>query len=253
MDSYLEHAIQIVREAGQIAKHGFGHSSVLHRKPLGDVVTDIDLQIESHILTSLAKLYPDHDFNSEEQGCKTSGSAFTWILDPIDGSKYYAKGLPLYSISLALEQSGKMILGVVYSPQTDQLFAATSGRGATLNRVPIRCSGETHLAAATLFVELPNIDSSPDERNAATQRLKLLIDHVYRVRVLGTGALGLCYCGMGGVDAYLNLASPWKTVDLAAGQVIVEEAGGVFLSYGRNILAGSDRLCQRITTLIDLK
>ena len=151
----LREAEKVVRDAGEIAKHGFGDSPVLREKADSDIVTEGDLQVHRYVSSRLQELYPGHALLSEEAGAQGQDAEYVWILDPIDGTKYYARGVPLYSISLALERRGETILGVVFNPQSDQMYRAAKGQGATLDNRPIQCSSVTRLEVAMLSVEIP--------------------------------------------------------------------------------------------------
>ena len=225
MKALLRHAERVVREASEYARGNFNKDIVTSEKGNGDLVTSIDLEVEKYILKELAERYHDHGFDSEEKGQQHAEAEYVWVLDPIDGTKYYAKGNPLYSISLALRHRGKFVLGVVYCPEFEQMYCAYAGGGATLNGQPIHCSQEKDLGQATLCLEIPSKDSPSEELSWALDKMRVFIDNTLRVRILGVGSIGLCLSAMGGFDAWVSLASSWKSYDLAAGQVIMQEAG----------------------------
>jgi myo-inositol-1(or 4)-monophosphatase len=255
LDNFLATAEKIVREAGLIAKKMSSYPQVLKHKEHGDIVTEGDLSVEEYVLSSLKEQFPNHGFDSEEKGGENIKAEYVWVLDPIDGTKYYAKNIPLYSVSLALEYRGEPVLGVVYSPEFDQMYCAAAGCGAALNGNSINCSSEKHLDNATVCVETPSRDSSKDERQWAIEKMSMVIEHAYRMRIIGVGSLGLCWCAIGGFDAYLNLGCIWKRCDHAAGKVIIQEAGGEFHYFGKQkkqIIAGPASLCNEIRTMINL-
>jgi myo-inositol-1(or 4)-monophosphatase len=253
LDAFLETAKQIVHEAGQIAGREFGASRIVRTKQYSDIVTEGDLRVEEHVLSKLRQSYPDHGFVSEEAGEHCRDAEYVWILDPIDGTKYYARGIPLYSISLALKRRRELILGVVLIPETGQMFCGAAGSGAELNGRPIRCSRAAGLEQSTVCLEIPSRDSPPQQRTWAIGKMAVLVDCVQRVRILGVAPFGLCFCAAGGFDAYVNLGSAPKEHDIAAGQVILTAAGGRFCRLGQRIVAGPSGLCGQLVDLLGLQ
>lgn len=255
MNDLLEVAEKTVREAGLLAKEILPLSKVLHYKNFGEPVTEGDIRVEEFVISSLKKLFPVHGFDSEEIGKKNPKAEYVWILDPIDGTKYYAKGIPLYSVSLALAHHGELVLGVVYSPESDRMYCASVGERASLNGKTIHCSGQDHMENASICLEIPSRDSPQGEVQWALGKMSKLIEQAYRVRIIGVGSLGLCFCASGGFDAYVNLGCLWKYCDHAAGQIILQQAGGQFYYVGKQkkqIVAGPEALCDEIRALMDL-
>jgi len=215
----LEFAIDIVKDAADIGITNGANPQIIRDKPGGDLVTDADLGVETFIKDAVYTRFPEHDFISEESEGKSTGSIYEWILDPVDGTKYYARRVPLYAISLALRIDGKLSLGVVYSPLMGQLFTAASGIGAFLNGEQIFCSHQDKLAEAMVCAEIPSRHSTKEDRDRALGQLRTVIDSVQRVRVIGVSSLGLCWTAMGGFDAYVNLGSASHIWDVAGGRV----------------------------------
>ncbi len=257
MRDFLDIAREIVNEAGLIAKQLLHDSRIIKHKDYGDIVTAGDLQVDNYVITELKKRFPDHGFDSEESGKDNENAEYVWVLDPIDGTKYYARDVPLWSISLALMQRGKTvpILGVVYFPEANRMYCASAGRGATLNDNPIYCAKEEDLEKASICVEIPSRYSPPTDIQWAMEKMSVLVSCAYRIRIIGVGSLGLCFCATGGFDAYVNIGSIWKYCDHAAGQIIVQEAGGEFSYLGkqrRDIVAGPPALCDKIKDLLNI-
>jgi myo-inositol-1(or 4)-monophosphatase len=256
VSALLAAAKKIVQEAGHRASRlSLGSRKILKRKKNGDLVTTGDHDVEKYVRKELEKQFPDHGLVFEEMGQKNPTAEYVWILDPIDGTKYYAKGIPLYSVSLALARDRELILGVVYTPELDRMYCASSGQGATLNGHKIQCSNETYLDKTSICLEIPSRDSTDAELRWALEKMSVLIEQTYRVRIIGVGSLGLCFCASGGFDAYVNLGSMWKRHDIAAGQVIVQEAGGEFLYVGeeeKQIIAGPETLCSKIRDILKI-
>lgn len=244
----------IVIKAGKKAKEKIHTAKITHVKEKGDLVTETDLLVEHIIFKYLSKHYPEHGFISEEMGEKKRDSDYVWILDPIDGTKYYAKGLPLYSISLALEYKGSLIQGIVCIPETGQLFYANNGnrQGAFLNKKRIYCSHEEELKNIIVCLEIPNLDSGADTLKRALEKIQLLIREVKRIRIIGVTSIGICYCASGGFDLYLNLGSNSGYHDYAAGKVIIEQAGGEFRLLKNTIIAGNPVIVKKVMDLLEL-
>ena len=249
-DELLKAAEQIVRDAGAKARQMIHRAGVLEHKEHGDIVTDGDLCVEEHVISSLKKLFPDHGFISEERGTERADAEYVWTLDPIDGTKYYARDVPLWAISLALSRGGKPQLGIVFSPELDRLYSALTGNGATLNSRPIHCSVVKHLEQASICLEIPNRDSTADERKWALAKMSELVERAFRVRIIGVSSLGLCFCAAAGFDAFVSLSSPWHEWDVAAGRLILRESGGDYRTHGRRIIAGPATLCDQIQALL---
>ncbi len=252
MDELLPAAEQIVRDAGAKAREMIHRARVLEHKEHGDIVTDGDLYVEEHVISSLKKLFPDHGFVSEERGAERADAEYVWTLDPIDGTKYYARDVPLWAISLALARNGEPLLGIVFSPELDRLYSARTGKGATLNSRPIHCSAEQHLEQASICLEIPNRDSDDDERKWAMAKLSELVERAFRVRIIGVSALGLSLCAASGFDAFVSLNSQWHEWDVAAGRVILRESGADYRTHGRQIIAAPAALCDQIQATLGI-
>lgn len=253
ISEFLQTAEPIVRDAGEIAKQFFGKPIRCPDKAGGEIVTETDREVEKLIFSQLKSAFPDHGFLGEESGEQDLESEFVWILDPIDGTRYFASGVPLYSISLALRQGDDLIAGIVYNPESNQFFSAGAGLGATLNNTLIRCSEVTELRDAILCVEIPHRHYPTEIITEALGHISSIIGHVDRIRIIGVSALGLCYCASGGFDAYLNISTGSKTWDLAAGKFILKEAGGLISTTAKNqFVGGPPPLHDALQKLLDL-
>ncbi len=249
-DELLKAAEQIVRDAGTQARRMIHRARTVEHKEHGDIVTDGDLCVEEHVISSLKELFPDHGFISEEKGTERPDAEYVWTLDPIDGTKYYARDVPLWTISLALSRRGEPQLGIVFSPELDRLYSARTGNGATLNGRPIHCSTEQHLEQASICLEIPNKDSPADERQWALAKMSELVERAYRVRIIGVSSLGLCFCAAAGFDAFVSLNSPWHEWDVAAGRLILRESGADYRTHGRQLIAAPAALCDKLQALL---
>lgn len=246
LDDYAHHAAQIARDAGQILRDRFGQPHDVRFKGAIDLVTEADRAAEDLIADRLRTLCPDHDLLCEEGSVgASSGSAFRWVVDPLDGTTNFAHGLPTFAVSMALEDAGIPVVGVVYDPMRDELFVARRGGGATLNGIPIHVSGVDQLISSILVTGF----SYDFERRAQQAEVwRDFLTRVQAIRQTGSAALNLCYIAAGRLDGYWERGlSPW---DVAAGAVIVTESGGAvtnmrggsFHSDDREVLASNGRL-----------
>jgi myo-inositol-1(or 4)-monophosphatase len=250
---FMVEAKAIVHSAGGMAKRRVFGCTVEYVKPFDNIVTSADKGINAFVIGALRDRFPEHGIDSEETGAANREVDYVWVLDPIDGTKYYARGLPFYTVSLALKHKGNLVLGIVYAPEFDHMYCAVSGDGATLNDRPILISETEALEAASVYLEIPSRTSPLRSRISAVDKLPILLNHAGRIRVIGVGSLGLCFCATQSFDVYVNLGSALKEHDIAAGRVILKEAGGEFLAMGEEngyVVAGPTALCTQICRLL---
>jgi len=251
----LTTAIEAVVRAGEIQLAHLGSDIRVDKKGTIDLVTEVDVAIERTFRDLVAGRFPDHQVLGEEMG----GSAVPpkgacWVFDPIDGTTNYAHGLPIFCASLALEMDGTAELGAVYDPTRRELFTAERGGGAFLNGRPIHVSPAETLVDAMLVTGFPY-----DVHARVAEIVGLFGEFVGRaraVRRLGSAALDLCYVAAGRLDGFWeNDLKPW---DIAAGSLIVAEAGGrvtglhgePFTSRQGHVLATNDRIHQAMLDVI---
>ncbi|MFZ5877588.1 MAG: inositol monophosphatase family protein [Nitrospirota bacterium] len=220
--AWLDLAVDAARAAGEIIRTGMSDALDIRYKGAINLVTQIDVAAERAVVERLRARTPDHDILAEEGSNRTGGSPYRWLIDPLDGTTNYAHRFPFFCVSIGLQQDDHVVLGVVLDPVRDELFAAVRGGGATLNGSPLSVSATETLdksLVVTGFAYDPQYDTNVNFRHfEAMSRV------VRGVRRTGSAALDLCYVAAGRSDGFWELAlSPWDT---AAGQVIVEEAGG---------------------------
>jgi myo-inositol-1(or 4)-monophosphatase len=228
----LDFAIETAREAGRVLAERFGRTSleVTHKGDI-DLVTESDLAAERVILERIRSHYPRHAILAEEAGkVETEADAgegvYKWIVDPLDGTTNYAHGYPCYCVSIALERKGELVIGVIHDPTRDETFAAERGAGATLNGRRIRVSDKSDLNEALLCTGYPY---DVRGRNNFVRNFKNFILHAQGVRRDGSAALDLAYVACGRFDGFWEEGlRPW---DVAAGALLVEEAGGRVSRY----------------------
>lgn len=236
----------ICREAGAFQLTHFGqiHSGQISDKGLNQLVSFVDIETEKLLVQKLEKLVPHCKFVTEEGTENGLDSASkTWIIDPLDGTTNFLHGLGAFSISVALYEGNEAILGVVYVPIWDEMFSALKGNGAKLNGNPISVAKTTQLKESLIATGFPYYEF--DQMEAYLGILKELMQKTHGLRRMGSAAIDLAYTACGRFDGFFELGlSPW---DVAAGILIVEEAGGRvsdfvggnnFL-YGKSILASS--------------
>jgi len=218
-------AVEAARAAGRLLRDELsGVRHIAYKGMPTNLVTEMDQRAEAEILERLRGAFPDDAILSEEHGVAASGrSGRRWIVDPLDGTTNYAHGLPIFGVSIALETERGVVLGVVYDPSRDELFVGERGRGATLNDAPIRVSATATLGESLLTTGFPyNIretrDTNLPEYAAFSVRARA-------VRRLGSAVIDLAYVACGRFDGFWELRlGSW---DVAAGSVLVEEAGGL--------------------------
>jgi myo-inositol-1(or 4)-monophosphatase len=254
MTNELEAALSAARSAGQVLRSGFGTEHSITYKGEVDLLTEIDEQAERLIREDLLGTFPTYGMLAEEGGELAGEEGARWIVDPLDGTTNYAHQLPIFCVSIALERSGEVVLGVVHDPMGEETFVAERGRGATLNGEPIKVSDTEELIRALIATGFPyDRAQMPD----ALELFGRFAASTQGMRRLGSAALDLCYVASGRLEGYYERGIwPW---DLAAGSVIVEEAGGKLTNYrgdvldldGREIVASNGRLHPSIMRLME--
>ena len=221
MSSYLDTAAGIAREAGSLLSSYFERRIGFELKGEHDLVTDADRASERLVVERLKQHYPSHDIVAEEGGGHQTGAEDPWYVDPLDGTTNFAHSFPVYNVTLALERAGELIAGVIYDPNRDEMFAAERGGGARLNGEPVRVSNVMRLEDSLSATGFP---SRKRHQNVNIHFYYQLAIMSHGVRRAGATAIDLAYVACGRLDAFweFNL-SPW---DMAAGILIVEEAGG---------------------------
>ncbi len=228
-------------KAGRVLVHDFGEVEQLQvsRKGPADFVSTADRAAERVLREELGRARPDFAFLMEETGA-VAGTAEgrRWIVDPLDGTTNFLHGIPHFAVSIGLEQDGEIVAGVVYNPVTDELYWAEKGQGAFLNDRRLRVSGRRHLEDALIATGMPFLGHGDPVVFQA--ELQALMPRIAGIRRFGAASLDLAYVAAGRYDAFWERGlSPW---DVAAGIVIVREAGG-FVSEieggHRQLTAGS--------------
>jgi myo-inositol-1(or 4)-monophosphatase len=229
--NFLSTAWEAADAAGILIRERWQEPKNIDYKGPIDLVTSVDREAEQRIVEVLRNRFPDHSILAEEETDRVGiENRHRWIIDPLDGTTNFAHGYPQFSVSIALEFDGGVILGLVYDPLRGECFQAVKGEGATLNDSAIRISGVKELDKALLATGFPY-----DQRERADFYLsffKAFMTRSQGIRRNGSAALDLCYVACGRLDGFWELKlRPWDT---AAGALIVEEAGGRLSDFSGN-------------------
>ena len=223
LSAALETAIHAAREAGELLNKHAGQPHDVNEFHAHDIKLALDVESQDLITKRLLGRFPDHAIYGEEGLAGDQSSEWQWIVDPIDGTVNYFYGLPHYCISIALRRAGEMQLGVIYDPSRDELWETVKGGASLLNGRPIRVSDRTELADSVVSI---GFAKSKATINAGLQLLPKYVERVRKCRMMGSAALDLAYVATGRLDAYIEQSvSLW---DVAAGMLLVENAGGRF-------------------------
>lgn len=252
-------ALRAARQAGEYIVRASDRLDIIavSEKGSNDYVTEVDRSAEDIIIKLLQKTYPDHDFQAEESGSSNKGSDYCWIIDPLDGTTNFIRGIPHYAVSIACQYQGRLEHAVVYNPVTREEFTASRGRGAQLNGRRIRVSSRTHLDGALLGTGIPFRNHQSDKLPGYLQTLGELAPQVAGIRRAGSAALDLAYVAAGRFDAFWEMGlQPW---DMAAGLLLIQEAGGLvsdfaggnrYLETG-NIVTGNPKCFKHVLQVVN--
>ncbi len=231
-------AAMAASKAGEILKAHFREERQVKYKGRANIVTDVDLQVENSLKSLLQSEYPDHGILAEESEPLRGDSNYTWILDPLDGTNNYSFGIPFFSTVIALTEGEDVLLSIVYEPLRDELFSAQKGKGAFLNNHPISVSKKMTVEDSLIGLDLGYVN---EEGKRILEFITRLWPDMYAYRIMGSSALGMAYTACGRLDLYFHLlVYPWE---LASGQLLVTEAGGVATDWeGRPLTTGESSI-----------
>lgn len=250
MSDLLQFMTDLARRAGGIQLERLGRRHQIEYKGAINLVTEVDRECEELIVQEIARRFPGDDILAEEGSGSRSDSGRRWVIDPLDGTVNYAHGFPVFCVSLALESDGELAAGVIFDPNRGEIFAAERGRGATMNGGPIQVSSAAILKQSLLATGFAYFDYSGEQGEEVENLAHFgnFIRNARAVRRLGSAALDLAWIACGRLEGFWELfLKPW---DMAAGVLLVQEAGGrvtsfdggAFDLYGTEILASNGRV-----------
>lgn len=250
---YLDKAVELALAAGKAQLSYFRNPNLKSETKLNnfDIVTEADKASEKIIIGGIRDSFPEHSILSEESGSDGNNDAeWRWVIDPLDGTTNFNQGLPIFSVSIALQRNGETVVGVVYAPYLNEMFTAVKGEGSYLNGKRLKVNRKYDLSTMVVSTGMPyDRDRNPDNNLDNISRVSL---KVRGVRRYGSAAIDLCYTAAGYFDAYweLNLHL-W---DIAAGALVLSEAHGTAQSIRTDrkysIIAGSPESLSALRPLI---
>ena len=248
-------ALRIAREAGTLALDYYRRVGELNviSKGTQDFVTEADRNVEVRVREMIAQAFPDDGIVGEEHAPKQGITGYTWVIDPIDGTANFINSIPAWTVVLAVVKEDQTVEGVIHDPVHDETFAATRGKGATLNGAPMRCPADARFDRGSISVGYCN-------RAGVETTTRFLGDVMARGGVFsrsGSGALSLAYVAAGRYVGYLE--EHMNAWDCLAGQLIISEAGGrvedqsanQMIAQGGRVIAGSAGLFDELVMLAD--
>lgn len=222
MADFLECATEIAHRAGSLLRYYFERHVRFELKGDFDLVTEADRASEKLIVEELTKRFPDHGIVAEEGSGHESPSEYRWYVDPLDGTTNFAHAYPVYNVTLALEKAGELVAGVIFDPMRGELFTCEKGGGAFLNGSRIHVSRTPGMNESLFSTGFPSRRRHLDVNIHFYHQLAMAS---HGVRRGGAAAIDLAYVACGRLDGYWEFGlSPW---DMAAGKLLVEEAGGI--------------------------
>jgi fructose-1,6-bisphosphatase/inositol monophosphatase family enzyme len=218
----IEVAWRCVRAAGEIALSRFRGEHAVAVKGRGNVVTESDVEAELRIKDILRYEFPDHAILSEETAADTDPSTgWVWVIDPIDGTKNYSMGIPVWCINVALCFDAQPVIGITFDAVHDEAFWGIAGRGAFVNEEPMVASASPDVASSVIGIDLGYDDALGGDQITLMSRI---FPDVQAIRILGSAALAFAYAACGRLDLFTHLnVAPW---DVAAGMLLIRESGG---------------------------
>ena len=253
--NFLQFALELAKEAGKTQLRYFGNiSSVIKKSSNIDLVTNADIKSEEIIISRIKEKYPDHSIVTEESDNILESSEYTWIVDPLDGTTNFTHNLPIFAVSIALKKSNEIICGVVYNPAADKCFYAEKDKGAFLNGVTIYPTKSESLSDSLLATGFPYLHD--EKYDLSFTIFKDFYDCTRGLRRLGAAALDLCFVAMGRFDGFYEFElNSW---DIAAGSLIVREAGGLVTDWdgkelplnGKRILASNKKIHKEMMRIL---
>lgn len=248
-------AIEAAKKAGEVFQELRGKEIKYEMKNPHDILAEADIESERVILETISRDFPEHSIFAEEKGEVIKDSEYTWIIDPLDGTINFEKGLDEYCTSIAVEKNDETILGLIYQHHLNRLFIAEKGKGAFLNGERLSVSDE--LSMVNMLLSMDNT-SHIDYRIKNYQVLSKICDRVRSVRICGSGSLHFTRMASGSIDLYFKLlrCNYW---DYAPGALLIKEAGGMvtdlkgekYTKHSKNFVASNGKLHQEFLDILN--
>lgn len=232
----INNAKEIALLGGKYLKENFMKNIRVDIKGYKDLVTEVDYKCEEIVIKEIERRFPSHSILSEEKGLIDKNSEYKWILDPLDGTINFAKGIPLFGIILSLLHNDETILGVIYLPMLNELYYCEKGKGAYLNDIKINVSNTSDLQEALISIGDFNIGKDDEMKKQDNIEMLNIInrlsENTMRTRCFGAASVDLCFLASGKTDAlFYAFCSPW---DVLAGELLLRECGGKITYLGNN-------------------
>lgn len=247
--------LTLAHDAGSFAKEAGGllakyqkRAKTLRYKDFMDIVTTADLASEKLLVSLIYKKYPSHTIDSEEMGVKRTASPYTWVIDPLDGTKEYARGVTEYNCLVAVEEHTQVVAGAIWREGVGDLCVCAKGHGSTLNEKPIRVSNTTDLNKSFVGFHVATKALPPDTIDDSLRLLRVLIDECYRVRPGWDDARLLTWVAQGVLDAHIVLPLTNKWCDVAAATLLVQESKGRVTTMKGNIIKNENYRTEGLLT-----
>src|SRR3989338_6706289 len=227
MTKELKFAIGLAKKSGKLILAALNEEQSASAKTVKrDIYTSADLAAERLIVEEIKSKFPTHNIIREEGEEIRNGADYTWLVDALDGTKYFISGIKFFTTSIALWHKGSPILGVVYQPGTNECWFAEKGKGAFLNQRRLKTSMVDQLKDSIISLDINHLSLlTKNEQKKLFAWLKKVIGNFYRFRVIGSGSLSLCFLAMGHFDGYFDLSGRQEMKDLGAGLIVAQEAG----------------------------
>ena len=243
-------AKEIAVGCGDILFSGFNNiKNIKEKSDAGDIVTDVDIRSEKYAMDKIKEFRPDDNILSEEYGTINKKSEYTWIIDPLDGTYNFSLGIPFFCVSIGVYKDNKPFIGVIYDPIHKELFSAKVGEGAFLNNEIISVKEPASMSGAVFYISWVK---GVREKSEFTQMTKKISNETSYMRRFGSAALGFSYIASGRIHGFIESGlSPW---DVAAGILIVNEAGGIVKDFNEkdiDILAKKNEIIASSKPLFD--
>ncbi|AKH99390.1 inositol monophosphatase/fructose-1,6-bisphosphatase family protein [Hoeflea sp. IMCC20628] len=251
----LDFAVELARKAGAFAKHHFQaiDALVIESKGHQDLVSNADKDTETLIRAALAEHYPDDGIVGEEHGRKHGSSGYDWVIDPIDGTANFVRGIPQWCVAIACAKAGEAVIGVIFEPSSDEMFTASKGGGAFVNGKPLRAVQTDDIGQGSIGIGF----SGRAPAMAAATAVAMVIERGGVFFRNASGALMLAYVAAGRLLGYIE--EHMNSWDCVAGLLMIEEAGGTIvkpdpttsLDHGTVVIAGGANMFDEIKSIAE--